>query len=92
VRGLPVPPAWKTWTPRIVGLLVLVLLGATVWLAVRARTQPSGVRAAASARIQSLMDELVELEKTGQGGKRKDQILAELEKLWDADARTERVV
>lgn len=91
VRGLPVPPAWKTWTPRIVGLLVVVLLCATVWLAVRARTQPSGVRAAASAKIQSLMDELVELEKQGQGGKRKDQILAELEKLWDADARTERV-
>lgn len=92
IRGLPVPPAWKTWTPRIVGLLVLVLLVATVMLTVRARAQPAGLRAAASAKIQSLMDELVELEQKGQGGRRKDQILAELEKLWDADARTERAV
>jgi hypothetical protein len=91
VSGLPVPPQWKIWTPRIVGLIVLVLLIAAAMLALRTRHTPSGVRAAASAKIQSLMDELVELERKGQGGRRKDQILGELEKLWDADARTDRM-
>jgi hypothetical protein len=89
VSGLPVPPSWKIWTPRIVGLIVLVLLVAAVLLAIKARRVPASARAAANAKVQALMDELVALERKGQGGRRKEQILGELEKLWDA--RTDRV-
>jgi hypothetical protein len=91
VHGLPIPPAWKTWTPRIVGLIVLLLLVVTVWLTIKTRKAPVGVRAATSAKIQSLLDELVEIERKGQTGRRKDKILGELEKLWDADVRTDRM-
>jgi hypothetical protein len=90
IRGLPVAPAWKTWLPRFAGLAVLVLLVFTVWLAVKARGTGTGTRAAADARIQALMDELVEIEKQGQGGKRKEALLAELEQLWEADERRAR--
>jgi hypothetical protein len=34
------------------------------------------------ARRSQLLDELVELERKGEGGKRKEQLLAELEQLW----------
>jgi hypothetical protein len=88
VKGLPMAAAWKVWLPRLAGAVVIALLGLTLWLVVRARKAPlSGVRAAAAARIQTLMDELVDLETKGVGGKRRDQLLAELEKLWEADGR-----
>jgi len=36
----------------------------------------------AAARKKKLLDELVELERTGGSAKRKEQLLAELEGLW----------
>jgi len=88
IRGLPVAPAWKKWLPRLAGVLVLGLLAFTVWLTVHARRGGgAGNRAATSARVQALMDELVGLEQKGQGGRRKEVILGELEKLWEADGR-----
>jgi hypothetical protein len=91
IRGLPVAPKWKLWLPRIAGLIVLGLIGLTIYLTVRARSlTPGTARATVSAKIQTLMDELVELERKGQGGRRKDVILGELEKLWEADGRIER--
>jgi hypothetical protein len=88
VAGLPVVPAWKIWAPRFAGLVVLGLIGLTVALVLRARR--TGPRGGAAARIQTLMDELVQLEKKGQGGKRKEALLAELEELWIADGRAGR--
>lgn len=87
IRGLPMAPGWKLWLPRFAGLVVLFVLGAALWLALRARKVTGGTRAAVTARVQALLDELVDLERRGQPGKRKDAILAELERLWEADGR-----
>ena len=82
IAGLPAVPAWKVWAPRIVGLLVLAtLLGALAMVLVR---KPQAVVPDAAARRQTLLDELVELERSGKDGKRKEQVLAELERLWTA--------
>jgi hypothetical protein len=83
VTGLPNMPAWKIWMPRLAGLIVLALITLTVVVVLRARR--AGQRGAGAARIQELMTELVEMERKGQGGKRKEALLAELEALWDAD-------
>jgi hypothetical protein len=84
IRGLPSPPAWRVWLPRIIGaIVVLVMLGGVLFAIYRARSVPPAL-AARHARRQQLLDELVELEKTGsQDPKREEQILAELETLWD---------
>jgi hypothetical protein len=84
IRGLPAAPAWRVWLPRIVGVLVvLVMLGGVLFAIYRARSAPPA-SAAREARRQALLDELVEVEKTGSvDAKRKEQILAELESLWD---------
>ena len=82
IAGLPAVPAWKVWAPRIVGLLVIsTLLGALALVLLR---KPAEVVPDAAARRQTLLDELVELERSGKDGKRKEQVLAELERLWTA--------
>ena len=84
VHGLPSPPAWKVWLPRIIGLLVVGVILVGVVLAV---ARPGSGRAAADpgreARRTRLLEELVELERTGKDAKRRESLLVELEKLWD---------
>jgi hypothetical protein len=84
ITGLPQPPAWKRWMPRIVGVLVVLMLLGGIGAALFRDTDKDQVRA---ARRQKLLDELVELERsgaTGKAAKRREQIMAELESLWDA--------
>jgi hypothetical protein len=86
IAGLPAAPAWRVWLPRIAGVLVVLLVLAGIAFALF-RTGPTEASTAErTARRRKLLDELVELEKDGQGGKsgkRKERILAELEKLWE---------
>jgi hypothetical protein len=79
IRGLPSPSAWKIWAPRIVGLLVLVMMVGGVVFALVTRRPAAEEHAARRAR---LLDELVQLERSGGDPKRKEQLMAELEKLW----------
>lgn len=84
ITGLPQPPTWKRWMPRIVGALVVMILLGGIGAAVFRDRDKEEARA---ARRQQLLDELVELERsgaTGKAAKRREQILAELETLWDA--------
>jgi len=82
LSGLPQPPGWKVWMPRIVGVLVILIIltgiGATIW---RKRGQSDSER---EERRQKLLDELVQLERSGKDAKRREKIMAELESLWDA--------
>lgn len=85
LSGLPQQPAWKVWLPRILGVLVLVvLLAGLVAALARKRDETHRER---EVRRGKLLDELVELERSGAPGKaakRREQIMAELESLWDA--------
>lgn len=97
IRGLPTPPAWKLWGPRIVGILVvLILVGGLVYAFRRggATTADEGrqVDDETRAKIDALMEELVALE----GGADKDaaknearraEVMAELEALWPKASR-----
>jgi len=87
IHGLPQPPMWKVWLPRIVGLLVIALILAGVTIAV---TRGGGTRGRADpareARRSKLLEELVELERSGKDAKRRESLLTELEKLWDDSA------
>lgn len=79
IRGLPSPPGWKLWAPRLIGLAVVLTLIGGVVFALIGRRDP---RAQAAARRAALLDELVRLERGAGNTKRRDQVLAELEKLW----------
>lgn len=85
LTGLPQQPGWKVWLPRILGgLVVVVLLVGLVAALARKRDETHRER---EVRRQKLLDELVELERSGAPGKaakRREQIMAELESLWDA--------
>jgi hypothetical protein len=84
IAGLPSAPAWRTWVPRIVGSLVVGMMLAglifALWSRPRQHATPPG--AARDARKQRLLDELVDLERTGGSAKRREQLLGELEQLW----------
>jgi hypothetical protein len=82
--GLPSTPAWRTWLPGIVGVLVIgVMVAGVVFALMRKPVAASAAASAASAsRRQRLLDELVDLERTGDNPKRRDQVLHELEELW----------
>jgi len=81
ITGLPSPPGWRKWVPRIVGILVvLVMLGGLTFALVRTRTAEDAGR---RQKRQQLLDELVELEKNRGNSQRRDQVMAELERLWD---------
>jgi hypothetical protein len=82
IRGLPAIPGWRLWLPRIIGLLVVAVMITGLVLALRRKGSDAGATAAREARRQQLLDELVELEKTGKNERRREQIMAELEKLW----------
>jgi hypothetical protein len=87
ISGMPSEPAWKVWAPRVLGILVIGGLLAGLLVALLGRRQAAPVDAGRDGRRQRLLDELVELERAGAGeggAARREQILAELEKLWDA--------
>jgi hypothetical protein len=83
IDGLPSQPSWRKWVQGIVGLLVVGLIGAGVAYALFGRRRAGdGPDPAAEARRQRLLDELVELERSGANPKRREQLLGELERLW----------
>ena len=82
IEGLPSPPLWRKWVPRIIGVLVVGIMLAGIYFAlVRPRVAVTATPAA-EARRKKLLDELVELERDGGDPKRKEQLLSELEQLW----------
>jgi hypothetical protein len=86
ISGLPSVPGWRVWLPRLVGMLVVIVMIAGVTVAIRRKNPDAATTADREARRQKLLDELVELEKAGKDGKRRDQVMRELEKLWDDGA------
>lgn len=83
IEGLPSPPAWRTWLPRVVGVLVVGVMLAGLYFALARK--PVGAASASAARVahrQRLLDELVEIERTGENPRRREQLLGELEDLW----------
>lgn len=83
ISGLPSMPAWRVWGPRIVGIVAILLmlggLGIAIYRTSMARTTDVG----RAKKRADLLDELVELEKSGkQDDKRRTQITNELEELW----------
>jgi hypothetical protein len=83
ISGLPQPPTWKIWLPRIFGVVVVLVILGGISAALLRKRSGEGDR---DQRRQKLLDELVELERSQAKGsaKRREQILAELETLWDA--------
>jgi hypothetical protein len=85
MSGLPSDPPWRYWVPRIVGAAVLGMMAAGVLLAVLAggRRGATGDRTLVGPALRAkLLDELVELERTGRDRARRDQLVAELERTW----------
>jgi hypothetical protein len=89
IDGLPSHPQWRAWVKGIVGVLVVGVMLTGLVLALGARRRPAqAADAAAEARRQRLLDELVELERSGADSassadpRRREQLLAELEQLW----------
>jgi hypothetical protein len=83
IDGLPSAPAWRAWLQGVIGILVVgVILGGIVVALYARRRTPEDTGAADEARRQRLLDELVELERTGANPKRREQLLGELEQLW----------
>ncbi len=78
IAGLPHDPGWKSWVPRLVGVVVLLVMAGGLGFALM-RRRPDLER---QQRRQALLDELVELERTNKDKKRREAILNELEKLW----------
>ena len=89
IDGLPSRPAWRAWVQGIVGVLVVAVMLGGVALALFGRRGGSDAasaeassEAAREARRQRMLDELVELERSGANPGRRDQLLDELERLW----------
>lgn len=83
ISGLPSVPGWKLWLPRIAGLVVLLTLFAGVVMAVVFGRRRKAVDPNRGDRRARLLDELVEIDRVGKDSKRRDTVLAELEKLWE---------
>ena len=85
ISGLPSRPAWRARVQAIIGVLVVAVMLAGIAFAMLGRRSGSADRSAqasGAARRQKLLDELVELERTGGSPKRREQLLDELERLW----------
>ena len=83
ISGLPAPPSWSRWAPRILGILVVATMLAGLGFALRRRGPTADPRR--DSRRARLMDELVEIERSGKDKGRREAILAELERLWVDD-------
>ena len=62
----------------------MMIVGVTV--AIRRRKPDAASAGSREARRGKLLDELVELEKSGKNEKRREQVTRELEQLWDDGA------
>ena len=82
VDGLPSPPTWRKWVQGAVGLLVIAVMLAGIGLALFTRRPAEVAAAGEEVRRQRLLDELVELERSGANPRRREQLLVELEQLW----------
>jgi hypothetical protein len=85
IDGLPSPPVWRSWVSRIVGVLVVGVMLAGLFIALARKPPARGAAtevATRDARRQKLLDELVALERTGDNPKRREQLVSELEELW----------
>ena len=80
--NLPSQPPWKKWVPRIVGIAVAALMLGGLGLALFWRRRPLPD---AGARREALLAELVELERAGGDPARREQVVAELERIWRDD-------
>ena len=78
IDGLPAAPAWSLWMPRVLGIVVVGTMLGGLAFALRRKSGEPGHH----ARKEELMAELVELEREGKHGARRDAILTELEGLW----------
>jgi hypothetical protein len=84
IHGLPEPAKWRVWVPRVVGVaVVLVIIGGIVFAFIRSKSDSAG----REARRQQLLDALVSMDKAGsKNPARRDELIKELEALWDEDA------
>ncbi|HEX4420567.1 MAG TPA: hypothetical protein VH165_21780 [Kofleriaceae bacterium] len=82
IDGMPSRPAWRKVVPAIVGIFVVGVMLAGLGFALFRRPVRPAANAAAEARRQRLLDELVALERDGANPKRREQLLDELEDLW----------
>jgi hypothetical protein len=80
IDGMPSPPAWRTWVPRLIGLLVIGVIIAGVAFALIKK--PDVALVSTDARRQALLEQLVTVERDGGNPKHREQLLRELEKLW----------
>jgi hypothetical protein len=82
IEGLPTPSAWREWLAAIIGIFVVALMLGGVALALFGKRPEASAAASREAQRQRLLDELVQLERTGGSPKRREQLLRELEELW----------
>jgi hypothetical protein len=80
IEGLPAEESWKVVGRGTIGVLALILMigGVVFALAHKSKTPDMHVE----ERRAKLMDELVALEQSGKSSKRKEQLVAELERIW----------
>ncbi len=83
IRGLPSAAAWTRWVPRIVGVLAVSAMLAGLWFAMKRRPGEGDEDPARAAAKRKLLDELVELERTGGDMARRAALKSQLEELWD---------
>jgi hypothetical protein len=87
ISGLPTPEGWKIWAPRIVGVVVVLLLLGGLGFALfgRHRVEASS---ALLAKKNAMLEELVQLERSGADTPtqkaRREQLMKDLEKIWDS--------
>lgn len=78
LAGLPAPPSWSRWMPRLLGLLVVGTMVTGVAFALARKPE----NPARHLRREELMKKLVELEKSGGDPAQREELLRELEALW----------
>jgi hypothetical protein len=81
ISGMPAPPAWRVWVPYLVLIVVVMLIAGGVVFALMARPARAAP-AAADKRRSALLDELAEIDRTGKDPARREQVVAELERIW----------
>jgi len=83
ITGLPSEPAWRVWAPRLAGIAVVLTILIGIGVAVRTTQAKRDMASSRNQRRAALLEELVELERANTDSKRRNQITAELETLWD---------